>query len=106
MNQLVRQLQSERREEDQESHGNNNYDTTATLIEDQNNQVRPLVRRPITRAAGYDSRANNNDRIELTNRRLQRDFNSIRPRYPQSIFASRIPTYDDNFLARSESQIQ
>lgn len=34
MDQLVRQLQSERREEDQESQGNNNYDMTATLIEE------------------------------------------------------------------------
>ena len=61
MDRLVNQLRSERQEEDNNQNienfsnsGNNNFDRTASIItrSDQRNPVR----RPITRAAGYDSR--------------------------------------------------
>jgi hypothetical protein len=102
MDQLVRQLRSERRDEDEEDlSGNNNFDRTATLIEE--NTQRPQIRRPITRAAGYDSRAQANGN---TSRRGLREINPIRPRNLANLFSHRMPTYDDNFLSRSESQIQ
>ena len=78
MDQIVNQLRSERIDEDNDiftqenidnlsNSGNNNFDRTASPIEVA--PSRTQARRPITRAAGYDSRVSNFDIPELTNRR-------------------------------------
>jgi len=57
----MNQLRNERLEDDHDilsnSNSTNNFDITAEVVS--NERPRNLIRRPITRAAGYDSRAHN-----------------------------------------------
>jgi hypothetical protein len=101
MEQIISQLRSERRDEntDEISNTSGNFDVTASIVRS-NERPRNLVRRPITRAAGYDSRQHNFEIPEPSRRNIHR------PRNVQNIFQQQIPTYDDNFLSRSETQIQ
>jgi len=80
MDQLINQLRSERREDTQQdalssnSNSGNNFDITASVVST-STRPRNQIRRPITRAAGYDSRQHT---FEVTRPNVHR--NTSRPR--------------------------